>query len=249
MIKQFFDYTNENNLVWKQLMANQLPLAKKYACPEYLIGLEHMAFPLDHVPSLEQVSTKLTKISDWSLEPVDSIIAPRQFFEKLSNKVFPVVRMIRDKSEIDFYTNESPDVFHEYFGHCPMLTNKQYADNMHIFAQHAAASKEKNLLRFAKIYWATFEFGLIKNSDGIKIYGAGILPSKTELLRVINQDNIQFQKLDVNMNLDSSLQGNINQSLLYYINNFNELYSIINYNLQTINSPLGTLKRGNHDIS
>jgi phenylalanine-4-hydroxylase len=223
----YFPYTDSDNITWKKLFLQQLPLVKKYACKEYLNGLEKINFSQDYVPQLEEVSDKLFKICSWSLEATDKMCSPTDFFTKLSRKVFPVIRVLRKESEIDFYTNESPDLFHEYFGHCPMITNQKYSDCMQILAMHALDSDECNIQNFAKFYWASFEFGIIKDSNTTRIYGAGILPSKSEVLRVIESNNIKIKKIDVFSKLDSILQGNIHQPIYYYINSLDELYNII----------------------
>lgn len=226
-----FEYSNEDKAVWKTLLSQQLPLVKRFACFEYLDGLEKLNFSFDHIPSISEMSKKLMRLSGWSLDSVDTLVPSRVFFEMLSQKRYPTIRVIRHKDEIDFYTNESPDVFHEYFGHGPMLAHEKYSECMRLFGEYAHNCTDEILIRLTKIFWATFEFGLIKNSSNIKIYGAGILPSRQETMKIVINDNLNLQKLDVFEDLTSSLLGNISQPTYYYIESLECLHHIVQNDL------------------
>lgn len=226
-----FKYTNEDKEVWKTLLSQQLPLVKKVACPEYIDGLEKLNFPFDEIPSITEMSKKLMSLTGWSLGAVDTLVPNTLFFEMLSKKIFPTIRVIRQKEEIDFYTNESPDVFHEFFGHCPMLAHKKYSECMRLFGEYARNCTKEMLTKLTKIFWATFEFGLIKNNSNITIYGAGILPSRQETMKIMMNGNLNLQKLDIYSNLSSSLQGNISQPIYYYIESLECLHDIVENDL------------------
>lgn len=210
-------------------MNQQIALVKKHACFEYLEGLDKIEFPVNHIPAIEDISERLYKSTGWSLKPVEKIIPCPDFFNLLAEKKFPTVRKIRPFKEIDFYTDESPDVFHEYFGHCPLLTNKKYAESMEMFGTIAMGKDPVIIHALNKIFWVTFEFGIIKNRSNVKVYGAGILPSRLELVRVTNkyQEELVFKKLNIYQELHSSLQGNINQQIFYYINSMDDLFKIV----------------------
>lgn len=221
-----FEYTEEDNEVWRILLTQQLPLVQKMACQEYLEGLEKVDFNPGKIPSIAEMSNKLSKLSGWTMVPVDILVPNRIFFQMLAKRTFPTVRIIRQKDEIDFYTNEAPDVFHEYFGHGPMLANRKFAECVRLFGEYSLSCNDEQLLKLTHIFWVTFEFGVIKNNSGVQIYGAGILPSKQETLKIISNKDIQLQKLDIFLDLNASLQGNISQPIYYYIENLDALYEL-----------------------
>lgn len=226
-----FYYTKEDLAVWKILLTQQLPLVRAVACPEYIEGLEKLNFLPDYIPSIDEMSKKLMQLSGWSLEPVDILVPSQAFFEMLAQKRYPTIRIIRRKEEINFYTNEAPDVFHEYFGHGPMLAHEKYSECMRLFGEYAQNCTDEILTKLNKIFWATFEFGLVKNNSGIKIYGAGILPSHQETMKIVNDNNLNLQKLDISTNLASSLQGNISQPIYYYVESLDCLHNIFRNDL------------------
>lgn len=180
------------------------------------------------------MSKKLRRLSGWTLDPVDILVPNQRFFEMLSKKRFPTIRTIRKMKEIDFYTNEAPDVFHEYFGHCPMIAHEIYSECMYLFGKYAQNSTDEQLIKITKIFWATFEFGVIKKNSNIKIYGAGILPSRQETIKIVLNDNLNLQKLDITSDLSSSLQGNISQPIYYYIESLESLYDIVKNELPNL---------------
>lgn len=233
MLKQNFNqitkYKNEEHEVWRDLMNKQLPLVKKYASHEYLRGLERLDLSLNSIPNVEEISTRIKYFSGWSLCPVEGLIPGRKFFKMLSEKTFPVVTRIRSRNEIDFYTDPAPDVFHELFGHCPLLTNIEYANSMHSFAKQSLSCDDEQILYLAKLFWTTYEFGLVKTTDGIKIYGAGILPSNYEIKRVMHDECIKKEDLNMMTNIKASLHGNIPQSIYYVIDSLAWLYNISDF--------------------
>lgn len=234
MVKDLFTYSVQDNIVWQKLLLQQLPLVEKYACDEYLDGLRTINFSKDYIPSLIELSNRLFKLTAWKLKPIARIVSNREFFKLLSKRTFPVIRKIRSEKEIDFYTNESPDVFHEYFGHCPMLTNVQYAELMHKMGLISINLDCKKIDILSKIFWNTFEFGVIYNSSALKIYGAGILPSRLEIQRVTNNAETLLQKFDIFTSLNATLKGNINQPQYFYINDLNDLHDMIYYDIPRV---------------
>lgn len=220
-------YALEEHSIWKDLMAQQMLLIRKYACPEYIEGLNRLKLPLDAIPDIRYVATRLENFTGWALRPVDGLISGRNFFRMLSDRIFPVVTRIRTRSEVDFYTNEAPDIFHELFGHCPLLTNKDYAKSMHRFGILSLSCNDSELLKLAKLFWATYEFGLVQTASGLKAFGAGILPSKSEIERAINNLSIPRKNLTTNTKVEVSLHGNIPQPVYYVINNINYLYNML----------------------
>lgn len=228
------NYTEEDHQVWHDLITQQLPIVSKIACKEYLEGLELLKLSIDRIPNISEVSAKLYSFTGWNLIIVDNLISNRIFLQMLANKQFPVIPIIRSREEIDFYTNESPDVFHELFGHCPLLTNKQYANSMWKIGNLSLNCDDKLIERLAHIFWATYEFGLLDTAEGIKIYGAGILPSKSETNRAVESNQVIRKKLNIFSDLDASLQGNIAQAIYYTIDSLEMLYDIVENDIEKL---------------
>ena len=153
----YINYTEEDHQVWHDLITQQLPLVKKVACKEYLEGLGLLNLSIDRIPEIAKVSSKLFNITGWNLIPVDTLVSNRKFLYMLSNKQFPVIPVIRSRAEIDFYTNESPDIFHELFGHCPLITNQRYANSMWKLGNLSINCHDELIERLAHIFYKAFK--------------------------------------------------------------------------------------------
>lgn len=219
-------YTKEQNDVWRDLILQQTPLVKKYACSEYLIGLTLLNLSKCTVPNVKEVSLTLEKLTGWRLYPVGGLITSRKFFLMLANKTFPVVTKIRRRDEIDFYSGAAPDVFQELFGHCPLLTNNEYAKSLQKLGEVSLQCNDEKLLKLAKIFWVTYEFGLLKTTDGIKAYGAAILPSRAELRLAMEDSGVPKEIFSLDTKISASLQGNAHQSVFYIIDSLKTLYDL-----------------------
>lgn len=244
-----YSYTSQDHYVWQQLMLQQTPIVEKYACEEYIVGLKKINFPTDQVPSLEYVSSKMRDYTGWGLKPVERIIECSDFFNLLSEKTFPAIQRLRSLDQLDFYQDESPDVFHEYFGHCPLLTNEDFATSMQLFGRLAKGHPERITHILDKIFWSTFEFGVVNSNIGLKVYGAGILPSSLELSRIVNhrQTGISIKPLDIFEGIEATLQGNINQKTIYSVCSLKKLYSLISTEIPKLIEKL-YLEKTDHSI-
>ena len=221
-----------HNKVWEKLMEQQLPLVRRYACKEFLDGLEKLCLPVHTVPQISVVSRTINRLSGWSLQPVKSLLNYKDFFYFLANKQFPVVEKLRPLEEIDFYTQESPDFFHEIFGHCPLLTNSRYAESMQLFAIIALEYNDHSKRSiFEKIFWSTYEFGVINNTISTLIFGAGILPSKREIFRVIKNKNL-LTPLNIYNCCSATLKGNIAQPEYYTVDSLEKLFLLVENDLK-----------------
>lgn len=124
----YVDYSDEENAVWQILFDRQIKILEGRACPEYIKGLELLNMHREEIPQEADINRVLTKHTGWSVEPVPALIPTEQFFNLLANKKFPAATFIRRRDELDYL--QEPDIFHEYFGHCPLLTHKEYAEFM-----------------------------------------------------------------------------------------------------------------------
>jgi len=173
-------YIDEEHAVWATIVANMEPAHKKYACQEYLKYAELLNLPKDRIPQLREVSEKVQKLSGFRLEPVAGLVQPKVFLSTLGDGVFLSTQYIRHHST-PFYTPE-PDVVHELIGHAGMLASPRFAELNRLVGQAAARARtEPGLERLGRVYWYTIEFGVLREDDQVKAYGAGLLSSYGEL--------------------------------------------------------------------
>ncbi|MGX5200535.1 phenylalanine 4-monooxygenase [Aliikangiella sp. IMCC44632] len=172
------DYSAVENQTWHDLYSRQYNIIKNRACDEFLEGLEILNMDADKIPQLPAINQKLNQLTGWQVERVPALIGFERFFELLANRRFPAATFIRRPEDIDYI--KEPDIFHELFGHCPLLTNQAYADFSQHYGQLGLAASKQERAMLARLYWYTIEFGLIKTNAGLKIYGGGILSSFEE---------------------------------------------------------------------
>ncbi len=145
------------------------------ACDAYMDGLERLQLPADRIPQLDDVSRVLQACTGWSVARVPALIPFSEFFQLLANRQFPAATFIRKRSELDYL--KEPDIFHELFGHTPLLTNQHFADFTETYGRLGLAASKEERVYLARLYWFTVEFGLIDTPQGMRIYGGGILSS------------------------------------------------------------------------
>ena len=171
-------YTDAEHDRWRRLYERQVGLARKHAARAFLDGLERLDCA-DGIPDFEQASAVLSEATGWRIVAVPGFIPDEIFFDHLANRRFPVTRWIREEHELDYLVE--PDVFHDFFGHVPMLLDPIFADFM---AAYGAAGERARAMdavpMLARIYWYTVEFGLIREKGEIRAYGAGIVSSAGE---------------------------------------------------------------------
>jgi phenylalanine-4-hydroxylase len=182
-VSQPDDYSAENQAIWRLLVERQTTLAQKFACAEFLQGLETLGIG-DSIPDFDAVNAKLEPLTGWTVVGVPGLIPDAVFYDHLAHRRFPVTVWIRNRSELDYLVE--PDLFHDFFGHVPLLSNPVFADYMRRYGQRAIEASHIDLL--ARLYWYTVEFGLIRTDKGLKIYGAGILSSAKEVRHAIEGD-------------------------------------------------------------
>ena len=178
------DYSAEDQAVWRLLVERQTKLARQFACAEFVHGLDTLGIG-DSIPDFDTVNAKLEPLTGWKVVGVPGLIPDAVFYDHLAHRRFPVTVWIRKRSELDYLVE--PDLFHDFFGHVPLLSNPVFADYMQRYGQRAMdAGAHIDLL--ARLYWYTVEFGLIRTPTGLKIYGAGILSSAKEVQHAIDGD-------------------------------------------------------------
>ncbi len=172
-------YTSAEHAVWRTLFERQAKLLPGRVCPEYLQGLEGLSVAADGIPDFRRLNDVLMKATGWQVVAVPGLIPDREFYQLLSERKFPAGNFIRRPDQLDYL--EEPDVFHDVFGHVPLLMDPVFADYVQAYGKGGLVRERQGRVHFmARLYWYTVEFGLIDTPDGLRIYGAGIVSSRTE---------------------------------------------------------------------
>ena len=172
-------YQAAEHAVWDKLYARQSQLLPGRACDAFLSGLKALNLGAGGIPQLEQINKDLGRLTGWQVVAVPGLVPDAVFFEHLANRRFPAGRFIRKPDQLDYL--QEPDVFHDLFGHVPMLTNPIFADYMVAYGKGGLRAQGRGQLHnLARLYWYTVEFGLLATPEGLRIYGAGIVSSRTE---------------------------------------------------------------------
>ena len=193
-------WSNEENHIWHDLLEQQLACIEQVACPEYIQGLEKLNFPREQIPQLSQINKVLLDETNWQCHAVPALIGFEEFFSLLAQRKFPVATFIRSRD--DFHYLKEPDIFHELFGHCPLLTNASFANYTQAYGQMALQASHEQRVFLARLYWFTVEFGLIENEQGLKAYGGGILSSPKETQYALYSNQAKRQTLTVDNLVD-----------------------------------------------
>lgn len=209
-------YTAEEHATWKTLFERQSRLLPGRACDAFLDGLRTLSMAADRIPDFEQLSEVLMRRTGWQVVAVPGLVPDDVFFEHLANRRFPAGQFIRQAHQLDYL--QEPDVFHDVFGHVPMLMHPVMADFMQAYGQGGLRAKAQGVLeQLARVYWYTVEFGLVQQSDGLRIYGAGIVSSATESVFALEDASPHRVRFD----LDRVLRTQ------YRIDDFQEIYFVL----------------------
>ncbi|WP_369941808.1 phenylalanine 4-monooxygenase [Xanthomonas medicagonis] len=176
-------YSADDHATWGTLYQRQRELLVGRACDEFLQAQDAMGMSPQAIPRFDQLNEVLGATTGWTLVGVEGLLPELDFFDHLANRRFPVTWWIRRPEQIDYIAE--PDLFHDLFGHVPLLMNPLFADYMQAYGRggvKAHAIGPEALQNLTRLYWYTVEFGLIDTKDGLRIYGAGIVSSKGESL-------------------------------------------------------------------
>ena len=182
VIEQPWDsYTAEDHRTWATLFQRQRELLVGRAAQEFIDNQQRFGMSADAIPKFEDLNRVLRATTGWELIGVEGLLPELTFFEHLAARRFPVTWWIRKPEQLDYLSE--PDLFHDLFGHVPLLLNPVFADYMQAYGAggvKAAAIAPEALVNLTRLYWYTVEFGLIRTDQGLRIYGAGIVSSKGE---------------------------------------------------------------------
>ncbi len=225
----YASYTQEENEVWRELYQRQYAIIQGRACDEYLAGLERLQLPQDRVPQCPEVSKVLQEATGWVLEPVPALISFDRFFALLADRRFPAATFIRRKEELDYL--KEPDIFHEIFGHCPMLTNPAAAEFTHTYGKLGLKATPEERVLLARLFWFTVEFGLIQTPAGLRAYGGGILSSMSETVYCVESKTPERRPFDALTALKTPYRIDVIQPIYYVLDHFKQLYQLVEMDL------------------
>lgn len=217
-------YTPDEDAVWAELYARQTGAIAGRACGEFLDGLSLLDLPADHVPQLAEVSKALFPATGWKVVQVPALIPFSKFCALLANREFPAASFVRRRDELDYL--EEPDIFHEVFGHTPLLTNPWFADFTQAYGRLGLSASEAACEFLARLYWFTVEFGLIRKREGLRIYGGGILSSIRETVYALESTAPQRKPFELIEVLRTPYRIDIVQPVYFVIEDFRELFDL-----------------------
>ena len=173
---------------WDRLFKQSQAVLHDRACDEFIAMMDTLKLSESGIPNMERLSDRLEKITGWRVVPVAELVPDEVFFNLLANRRFPAGAFIRSEQEMDYL--DEPDVFHDVFGHVPLLANPVYSNFMQAYGQGGQrAISLGRLANLARLYWYTVEFGLIRTVAGLRIFGAGIMSSTTESVFALESDS------------------------------------------------------------
>ncbi|MBU2879847.1 phenylalanine 4-monooxygenase [Aliiglaciecola lipolytica] len=226
------DWSQSENLVWRDLYQRQIAIIQNRACDEFMQGLRLLDLPVDRVPQLGEVNQVLAATTGWQVEQVPSLINFDAFFTLLANKKFPVATFIRNREDFDYL--QEPDIFHEIFGHCPLLTNPSFAHFTHTYGKLGLAANKQDRAYLARLYWFTVEFGLLHTADGTRIYGGGILSSPGETIYALESEKPIRQEMVPLEALRTPYRIDIMQPVYFTLNHFDQLFELTQLDIMAL---------------
>jgi phenylalanine-4-hydroxylase len=179
-------YPDDDHAIWQLLYERQMALLPNRASEAYLKGVEVLGMTQTHIPALRDLSRALEKTTQWRIARIPGLLHEKDFFNLLAQRIFPCTDYIRGRSELDY--TPAPDCFHDIFGHLPMLTNSYFADFYQKFGIASLNAKGQDRISLERLHWFCAEFGLIEEANGRRIFGAGVLSSKEEVLHALSEE-------------------------------------------------------------
>ena len=219
------NYTPQEHAVWKTLFERQSKLLPGRACDEFVRGMQDLPIGPDQIPNFEQLSETLSQRTGWQIVAVPGLVPDDVFFEHLAHRRFPAGHFIRKPHELDYLAE--PDVFHDVFGHVPMLMNPAIADYIQAYGEGGLRAKRLGVLeKLARVYWYTVEFGLVKQPDGLGVYGAGIASSAKETVFSVEDDSPNRAAFDLERVMRTNYRIDDFQETYFVLDNLNDLLEL-----------------------
>jgi phenylalanine-4-hydroxylase len=218
------DYTATDHDVWRRLYERQRSLLIGRAADEFLAAQDAMGMTPDRIPRFSDMDSALRDATGWTLVGVEGLLPELDFFDHLANRRFPVTWWIRRPDQVDYI--EEPDLFHDLFGHVPLLMNPVFADYMAAYGRGGVKAHgigPEALQMLTRLYWYTVEFGLIRQKDGLRIYGSGIVSSKGESIHCLDSDAPNRIGFDLERIMRTRYRIDTYQKTYFVIDSFEQL--------------------------
>jgi len=214
-------YRAEEHSLFRRLYERQSKLVPGYACPEWIEAIAGLDAGAE-IPRFDLVTKKLKAKTGWEIVAVPGLIPDEAFFTHLAGRRFPVTVWLRKPEEFDYIVE--PDVFHDFFGHVPLLFDPVYADHLHEYGKGGLKAMRLDAVKLlARLYWYTIEFGLVKTESGIRAYGAGLLSSGGELAYCVDDAAPKRLPFDLERMLRTDYQIDQYQTTYFVIDSFEQL--------------------------
>lgn len=217
-------YTPAQHALWRRLHRRQSDVARRYAAKAFLAGLHYLDIAADGVPDFELASKRLRALTGWEIVAVPGLIPDDAFFTHLAARRFPVTVWLREEHEIDYLVE--PDVFHDFFGHLPLLTQPVFADYLQAYGQKGTEAMAMGATKIlSRLFWYMVEFGLIREEGVIKAYGAGMLSSAAETAYSVTSPKPQRLRFDLGRVMATDFRIDAFQETYFVLESYDELFA------------------------
>ena len=236
------DYSATDHGVWATLFERQQKILLGRAGDEFLHQQRAMGMTPDRIPKFDELNTVLRRATGWELVGVEGLLPELTFFDHLANRRFPVTWWIRKPEQLDYLAE--PDLFHDLFGHVPLLMNPVFADYMQAYGRggvKAHAIGPDALVNLTRLYWYTVEFGLIRQPDGLRIYGSGIVSSKGESIHCLESPAPNRIGFDLERIMRTQYRIDTFQKTYFVIDSYEQLMDATGPDFTPIYERLGAL--------
>lgn len=218
-------FTAEEHAVWDTLYERQIKLLPGRASKAFLRGLDLLKLSESGIPNFEELSERLMKATGWQVVAVPGLVPDDVFFDHMANRRFVAGNFIRRADQLDYL--QEPDVFHDVFGHVPLLADPVFADYMEAYGRGGLRALEHGALKqLSRLYWYTVEFGLIEEDDDLRIYGAGIVSSHGESRYALDSDSPNRIGFDLKRVMRTEYRIDDFQQNYFVIPSFDELLRV-----------------------
>jgi len=238
--QNWHQYTPAQHAAWKTLYQRQTQLLPGLACDAFVAGMRKLPLSAHSIPNFEQLSQVTMKATGWQVVAVPGLVPDDVFFDHLANRRFPVGNFIRGAHELDYL--EEPDVFHDVFGHLPMLMHPVMADFIQAYGVGGKRAQGLGkLTELARVYWYTVEFGLVRQKEGLRIYGAGIASSYSESLYALHSPRPQRIAFDLERVMRTQYRIDDVQESYFVLNSLDQLLELAHLDFMPLYARLNGL--------
>ncbi|MEO7052369.1 MAG: phenylalanine 4-monooxygenase [Rhodanobacter sp.] len=219
------NYSKTEHVVWDTLFQRQRELLPGRACKEFMQCVERFGLGDGGIPKFSELNKVLKSATNWQIVAVEGLLPDEVFFDHLANRRFPVSWWIRKPDQLDYLSE--PDLFHDMFGHVPLLLNPVFADYMQAYGRGGMKAFKigpEALMNLTRLYWYTVEFGLMNTDEGLRIYGAGIVSSKGESIYCLDSPSSNRIGFDIERVMSTRYRIDTYQQTYFVIENFEQLF-------------------------